>query len=103
MFKKPDTRITSEKRHFGSVLRTKRRLSHPFYGLKQFDIERVPGEFALEPDEGVTRGHGLDEGRVQGKDGRVCRHLLELGVLRLADARQVQVALCQGARLRERD
>ena len=79
----------------------KRQFTYPLYGLEELDVERVPGELSLEPDEGVARGHGLDQRRVQGQLRGVGDHLRELGVPGLADARQVQVALCQGTRLKK--
>ena len=75
-------------------------MPYPLNCLKELDVERVSGQLAFEPDERVTRGHGLDEGGVQRQLCRVRDHLLELVVLRLAHARQVQVALRQGARLK---
>ncbi len=49
----------------------------------------------MEDDEGVARGHGLDEARVERERGRVGYRVAEQRVATLAHARQVQVALRQ--------
>ena len=69
--------------------------SYPVDCLKQLDVHRVSGEVALDLDEGVAGGHGLDQETVRGKVGGVGDVLLELSVPGLADPGQVQVALSQ--------
>ena len=62
-------------------------MTHPSDGLKQFDVQRVPGELALEPDERVAGGHSLNQGRVQGECGGVRGRLAEDGLFRFDHAR----------------
>ena len=82
--------------------------SHSFYrdniypvdGLKQFDVHWIAGELALDLDEGVTGGHGLDQEAVCGQSLRIRNTLRELSLSGLANCCQVQVSFCQGSSLK---
>ena len=73
--------------------------TYPVDGLEELDVHGVPGELALDLDEGVAGGHGLHQQAVGGQGQGVGRVLLELALPRLAHPGQVQVTLRQGPRL----
>ena len=74
--------------------------TYPVDCLKQLDVHGITGELALDLDQRVTGGHGLDQEAVCGQGLRIRNTLGELAFSGLAHSRQVQVSFCQGSSLK---
>ena len=68
--------------------------TYPVDCLKQLDVHGITGELALDLDQRVTGGHGLDQEAVCGQGLRIRNTLGELAFSGLAHSRQVQVSFC---------